>query len=58
MLTILGQILKKIFHLNKIVFNVCFFVFVGVKPIVIINYVKIFTIVLVDFLTRWLNLQK
>ena len=48
---------KNIFHLKKLVFNV-FIDFVVVKPIVIINYGKIFTIVLVDLLKRGLNLAK
>ena len=48
---------KNIFHLKKLVFTV-FIDFVVVKPIVIINYGKIFTIVLVDLLKRGLNLAK
>ena len=35
-----------------------FIVLVDVKPIVIINFGKIFTIVLVDLLKKWLNLEK
>ena len=42
---------------KKLAFNV-FIVFVGVKPIVIINYGEILTIVLVDFLLKWLHLEK
>jgi hypothetical protein len=48
---------KNIFRLIKLVFNV-FIDFVAVKPIIIINYGKIVTIVLVDFLIRRLNLAK
>ena len=48
---------KNIFHLKKLVFIV-FIDFLVVKPIVIINYGKIFTIVLVDLLKRGLNLAK
>ena len=48
---------KNISQPKNLVFNV-FMVFVRVKPIVIINYGKIFTIVVVDFLIKWLNLEK
>ena len=48
---------KNISQPKNLVFNV-FMVFVRVKPIVIINYGKIFTIVIVDFLIKLLNLEK
>ena len=48
---------KNISQPKNLVFNV-FMVFVRVKPIVIINYGNIFTIVVVDFLIKWLNLEK
>ena len=48
---------KNISQQKNLVFNV-FMVFVRVKPIVIINYGNIFTIVVVDFLIKWLNLEK
>ena len=47
MFTIWGQILKKI-HIKKLYNG--FMVLGGVKSIGIINFAKIFTIVLVDFL--------
>jgi hypothetical protein len=48
---------KNIFRLQKLVLNV-FIDFVALKPIVIINYGKIFTKDFVDFLIKWLNLEK
>ena len=48
---------KNIFHLKKLVFIVIID-FVVVKPIVMINYGKIFTIVLVDLHKRGLNMAK